>query len=129
MLGLFDTELRPWVYPALTALFLVTCLSPLSLPRAERLWVAAVVGCVVAAYSFTVFFIFYLVWTPADAEQIWGVQGRYFLPVLPAVAIVIAGLIPRGLSPSLLAAVAVGAALLSGGAAVEGILRFDWELF
>ncbi|MDR1778920.1 MAG: DUF2142 domain-containing protein [Clostridiales Family XIII bacterium] len=41
---------------------------------------------IVGVYVLTLF-IFYITWTPVGAAYIQGIQGRYFLPVLPLLAI------------------------------------------
>ncbi len=44
-------------------------------------------------YGAGLYLIAYLVFTPHGAPTIWGVQGRYFAPVLPLLAITVAALI------------------------------------
>jgi hypothetical protein len=123
---LFDTALRPWTYPIISLLVLATCMTPSGLPTGVRLrvWIVAVMTS--AVYCVGIFLIFYLIWTPIDAAQVWGVQGRYFLPVLPALAIAISTAVNRSfvLPP---AATALSAALLSGAASFESIIRVDWN--
>jgi hypothetical protein len=77
---------------------------------------------------FAVYFVCYLVFTPLDAEMVWGVQGRYFVPILSLVAIVVAALVDRAPGERHSAAMAISAAVLSGSASVEAILRTDWNL-
>jgi uncharacterized membrane protein len=74
-----------------------------------------------------VFFIFFLVWTTLDATQIDGVQGRYFVAALPALALGTAALVRRGLSEKIRAAIALAAAALSCAASFEAVLRVDWN--
>lgn len=127
VLGLFDTVLRPWVYPLVALLTAIPFVVPTGLPRNERLRFAA--GAIVTslAYVFTVFLIFYLVWTPVGADAVWGVQGRYLVPVLPLVAIATAMLINRAVDLRVTSLAAISAAVISGAASVEAILRTDWN--
>jgi len=67
------------------------------------------------------------VWTAINATQIDGVQGRYFVPALPAVALATAALVRRGLSENARAAIALAAAALSCAAAFQAVLRVDWN--
>ena len=79
------------------------------------------------SWGMAVILIFYLIWTPVDADQVWGVQGRYFVPVLPLVAVASAALLDRGPDIRITATLAIAAAILSGAGSVEAILRTDWK--
>ncbi|MFL6803681.1 MAG: DUF2142 domain-containing protein [Xanthobacteraceae bacterium] len=128
VLGLLDTVLQPWTYPAITALLAAACMTPMDIGSAQRRPIAALAGLTAAAYVLAVFLIFYLTSTPTDAEQVWGVQGRYFIPALPLLAI--AGcLMNRGLGEHARAVAATASAVLSGFAAAEAILRVDWHIW
>jgi len=129
VLGTFDTVLQYWVYPVVSILVLGTVVTRLQLQSRLRYQAAAAAAVTGLAYIVAVLLIMYLVWTPLGADAIWGVQGRYFVPILPLVAIVIAALVNRGFDERLTATMAISAALLSGGACVEAILGADWKLF
>ena len=126
VLGLFDTVLQHWIYPTVSVLLLCTFLTRLSLAPAVRYQVATVAGITALAYIVVIYFICYLVFTPLDANTVWGVQGRYFVPILSLVAIMVAAAVNRAPDEQLSAALAISAAVLSGGASVEAILRADW---
>ena len=128
VLGLFDTVLQPWVYPMLTALLLGTFFVPLPIAPPARRQVAIVAGFTTLAYVAAVYFICYVAFTPIEAPSVWGVQGRYFIPVLSLVAVVIAALVTRGPDERLTRAMAISAAVLSGSASLEAILRVDWHV-
>jgi uncharacterized membrane protein len=125
VLGLFDTVLRPWVYTAIGWLLAATFVSPFGGGPRLRYGLAAVI--VALVYCFAVVLIFYLIWTPINADQIWGVQGRYFVPVLPLLAIVVAALLNRGPNIGVTASLAVSAAVLAGAGSIDAILRTDWN--
>jgi hypothetical protein len=127
VLGWLDTPLAGWTYPVLTTLMLASFFGPLDTDRATGRRIALACGLAVAGYCFAVFFIFFLVWTALDATQIDGVQGRYFVPALPAVALGTAALVRRGLSENMRAAIALAAAALSCAAAFQAVLRVDWN--
>jgi uncharacterized membrane protein len=128
VMGLFDTLLQNWVYPTLSLLLFAACLTPVDAHFAWRARVAAVAALAAAAYALAVFLIFFLIWTPIDAPAVRGVQGRYFLPCLPLLAVSYA-LFGRGLDERLRAGTAVAAAALSGLMTVEAILRVDWRIW
>jgi uncharacterized membrane protein len=128
VLGLFDIYLLSPVYPMLSILLVAACLTPTTTDWKERRLLAVVSAGTAVAYCLAVYLIFYLKWTPLDAEQIWGVQGRYFLPALPLMAIAASSLGP-GLPERVRAAVAVAGAVIAGLATVEAIARVDWALW
>jgi uncharacterized membrane protein len=126
ILGWLDTELQGWIYPTLSALLVATCVAPLPLEAAMRRRIAAACAVTALAYVLCVYLIFYLVWTPINAQQIWGVQGRYFVVVLAPLAVVAAAMINRGPNATIRAALAVAMATLSGLATIEALLRVNW---
>jgi uncharacterized membrane protein len=126
VLGLFDTVLHAWVYPTLTATLLASFVGRIPSTPAIRLRLALGAAATTLCYAIVVYFICYLVFTPLDADSVWGVQGRYFVPILPLVAIVVAALANRAPVPWLSAALAVFAATLSGVASIVAIIDVDW---
>jgi hypothetical protein len=127
VLGLFDTVLHGWVYPTLTATLFASFVTRLPAAPAMRAQMALTATATIVGYTIAVYFICYLVFTPLDADSVWGVQGRYFVPILPLAAIVVAALVNWSPPPWLAAAIAVGAATLSGLASVAVILEVDWS--
>jgi uncharacterized membrane protein len=128
VLGLFDTVLRSWAYPALSMILFSTFLVRLPLDLAARLRIALLSGVTILAYFVVVYLIAYLVFTPMNADSVWGVQGRYFVPVLPLIALIVATLLNWAPNNQITTALAILASVLSGGACVEAILRIDWKL-
>jgi uncharacterized membrane protein len=126
VLGWLDTGLRGWVYPVVSALLVASLFTPLPLERALRYRIAGAAGLGVASYVVLVYLAFYLTWTPVDAPQIWGVQGRYFVVVLAPLAVAVSALVNRGPGPGLRSAIAIGCATLSGAAIIEALLRVNW---
>lgn len=127
VLGWLDAPLQPWLYPLLTACLVAVLAAPLGGDPATRLRIGCVAAVSVIGYCLAVFMIFYLVWTRIDDWHIYGVQGRYFVPVLPVVAIAVSALLNRGLPQAVQAWIAVVAATVSGGAVVEAVLAADWK--
>jgi hypothetical protein len=73
-----------------------------------------------------VYLIFFLTYTPLDIDHVRGVQGRYFIIVLPAAAIFIAAVVNFELPYGLPAVIATGGSLISGIASVEALFRAHW---
>lgn len=86
-LGWVDTRLPWWLavgYVAvLAALLVVDSGARPALRLGQRAWLAALVAAAAAAIIASQYFVF----TPYRAEFVDGVQGRYFLPLLPALAL------------------------------------------
>src|SRR5262249_25801844 len=127
VLGWLDAPLAGWSYPALTALLVASFVGPLGGDRAPRRRIALVCAPAGLGYCFAGIFIFFLVWTAINATQVDGVQGRYFVPALPVVALGIAALVRRGLPENVRATLALTAAALSCAASVQAVLRVDWN--
>lgn len=109
VLGSLDTVLpRPYHYVARAILLLALAteaIGPGSASRRDRVLLLIVL----LAASGAIFASQYLSWTAVDALVIDGVQGRYFLPLTPAAALMIAGLARR--RPRLRAAALIAIAL------------------
>jgi len=71
-----------WLTVAAT---LVTEKNPLSMPR--RLLAVLVFGLYAALFAITM----YALWCPVGATEVTNFQGRYFVPVLPVLALALAG--------------------------------------
>ena len=126
VLGWLDTPLQDWVYPILTLFLLATFTAPLPLDFRSRYQIAGVAALAVLGYVLAVYLIFYLTWTPLDADIIWGVQGRYFVVVLPLIALCVAALLNWGWGKPTYSGIAMLGSALSGCATIEAILRVYW---
>jgi uncharacterized membrane protein len=73
-----------------------------------------------------VFAIFFVTLTPTTADRILGLQGRYFIAVLPLLAIVLSALVNRG-AGRLAAAAALASTLLSVAVMSEALWRVHWS--
>jgi uncharacterized membrane protein len=93
-----------------------------------RTWIALVAAITAIGYVFAVYFVCYLSFTPLDSDVVWGVQGRYFVPLLPLLAVVVACIGHRGPAERIRAAFAVGIAVFSGSASIVAILAADWKI-
>ena len=127
VLGWRDTRLPEAVYWLLTAMLLATFLERIDLDHATRRRVAAVAALAVLGYCAAVFLIFYLAWTPIATDRVHGIQGRYFTIALPPAAVAIAAFAGRAPRPAaIMAAIGMAAALISGGAMLQAVVRSQW---
>jgi uncharacterized membrane protein len=80
----------------------------------------------VLGYVVVVYLIFFLTYTPLDVDHVRGVQGRYFVIVLPVAAVFVAAMINRELPNGMPSAIAIAGSLLSGTATVEALFQAHW---
>lgn len=126
LLGWLDTELRSWIYPVISVLLaLVFCEAGDGEPGI-RLRVAVISALSAFGYFLALCLIFYLAWTPISFDRIAGMQGRYFIVMLPSLAICAASLLRRGLPETALAGMALAGAIVSGAATIDAIARHEW---
>jgi Predicted membrane protein (DUF2142) len=126
VLGWRDTRLPEAVYWLLTAMLLATFLERIDLDHATRRRVAALAALAALGYCAAVFLIFYLAWTPIATDRVHGIQGRYFTIALPPAAVAIAALAGHSPRQTVMAAIGVAAALISGGAMLQAVVRSQW---
>ena len=88
------------------------------LPPAFRLAAAGVVAATVAGIVLSQ----YLIWSVACGETVEGMQGRYFLPILPLVGLAAGGWFRRPPPPIALAALAV----IGNAVAIATLLVWYW---
>ncbi|MGE0749977.1 MAG: DUF2142 domain-containing protein [Variibacter sp.] len=126
ILGWLDTPLDPWINATFTGLLLVTMLERLEVSAPARIRLVGYSMVTAAGYVVAVLFILFVTWTPPTEEEVWGVQGRYFLCLLPLVAVIVSALCRKGLPESGQASAAIIGGTLSGVACIEAIWRVNW---
>ena len=89
--GWLDVKMRNWTYPVISILLALTFFGKLDIDQGTRLRVGLVAGVTILAYYLLVCLLFFLTFTPSDADRIYGVQGRYFIVLIPLFASVAAG--------------------------------------
>lgn len=116
-LGLLDVFLPRWsTWLMIAALVTLAFFGGARLPRGLRVaWPV-----IVLVAFFVTMFALYLTWTPVGAPRIEGFQGRYLLPVLPALAAALSSRAPRR---AWLLAVLACAALIGNGVAVTALVQ------
>jgi hypothetical protein len=125
VLGWLDTPLVAWVYPATSAMLAASFFEPLRADREVRFRVIVASVMTALAYIVLTLLILFIAITTTAQKTIEGVQGRYFVVVLPLIALVTAATLTRGL-PRFAAGAAIAGALVSGCAVLEAVLRVDW---
>jgi uncharacterized membrane protein len=87
-IGWLDTWFAGWFYQGVGAIFILAVVSAITLRRrraVRTLWSLLVLALAASALMFT----FYLVDTPYSNPTITGFQGRYLLPLLPSLLVVL----------------------------------------
>jgi hypothetical protein len=97
-----------------------------NLDGSTRARVGVIAGLTVVSYIVTVYLIFFLLYTPLNIDDIRGVQGRYFVIILPIATIFLAAIVNIGLPRGVLATIAFSGSLLSGIATFEALWRAHW---
>ena len=128
ILGWQDILLQPWVYFVLTVMLLLVSLQKLNLDGPVRARVAVITGLAVLGYVLMVYLIFFLTYTPLDIDHVRGVQGRYFVIVLPMAAIFLASVTNVDLPRGVLATTSITGSLLSGIVSFTALLGAHWSL-
>ena len=126
VLGYLDTHLFLGFYIAISIALTPVLFDRLELRRGDRVRIAVFSAAMIIAYTVAVFLILYITFTPSTEPQIWGVQGRYFVVILPLVAIILSAIFNCRLPAGMLAGVAIVGALLSGFASLEALWRVNW---
>src|SRR5215211_5064764 len=75
VLGWLDVPLQPFAYPVLPALLLITACAAAEMNEMARLRLTVSHAMAALGYCLAVFLVFYLVWSPLDADNVEGVQG------------------------------------------------------
>ena len=128
VLGWQDIVLQPWIYLVLTLMLSLVCLQKLHLSDALRTRVAVVSALTCIGYIILVYLIFFITYTPVDIDHVRGVQGRYFVIVLPLAAILLAAIANFDLPRGVLAIVAIFGSSLSGIATVQALFQAHWSV-
>jgi uncharacterized membrane protein len=89
VLGFLDTWLPKWIYWSYPFVLILAAL--LDKGRANRLgWLQKIwIVCIVIQVYLLIDLSLYLIWTPPGADTIHGVQGRYFLPLVMPVLLIL----------------------------------------
>jgi uncharacterized membrane protein len=124
--GWLDVRMRSWVYPIVSLLLVLTFFDRLEFGRTTRWKVASIAAFTAFCYCLAVFGTFFITLTPSTAERIHGLQGRYFIVILPLLALGVSAVVNRGLGRAG-APVAIASAFISAAAMMEALWRAHWS--
>jgi len=110
----------------LTLLLMLMPIQKLQLNGATRVRVTLITGLAVLCYVGVVYLIFFLTYTPLDVDHVRGVQGRYFVIVLPVAAVFIAAIMNREMPKGTPAAIAIAGSIIAGTSTVQALLQAHW---
>ncbi|MGO3518277.1 MAG: DUF2142 domain-containing protein [Acetobacter cibinongensis] len=92
VLGWLDTPLPPWFYLSILVIFpaiILVSVSPFlrkeTLPQTKIVSAITIISTLLCIGS--VFLSLYIIWTVVGWPRVEGVQGRYFLPIIPLLAL------------------------------------------
>ncbi len=88
--GWLDTPLPAWMAWLYLVLLLLVALGDAPEGRGPDLRLRLTSAVVVVSFTLAVMTFFFLYWSPLGVGVVFGVQGRYFLPVAPFVVLTIA---------------------------------------
>jgi uncharacterized membrane protein len=126
VLGWLDTRLATGAYALLSALLVVASLDRLQTSAVTRWRIGSTALITAAGYVVLVFLLFFVTSTTVDADRIHGLQGRYFVVLVPLLAATVAAAMPRSPPIGAIAGAAILLAILSAAFILEAVLRRDW---
>ncbi|RMH93342.1 DUF2142 domain-containing protein [Lysobacter pythonis] len=100
ILGWLDTPLPKGAYILAGGLLFISLISDMMGPARIDSSAKLVLGLVFLSYVVGVMLMLWVAWTPVGSKVIEGVQGRYFLPLLPVMGVVLAGMLSSKFSAS-----------------------------
>ncbi len=133
ILGWLDLQLPGWLYGLWGAAVVVAVLSEMvggrGSNRGLRLWDTLLLAAVLAATLIAIVLSQYLSWTPVGNNSVEGVQGRYLLPLVPFVALILPRIgVPGGILARGLGMVAPTAAAIAGSVAMPFLFLYIYYL-
>jgi uncharacterized membrane protein len=123
--GWLDTAMLNWAYPLLSALLLASFIDNSEFSRPVRTRIALVALVTAMIYCVGVLAVFFVTETPTGAARIYGLQGRYFIVVVPVAAVIVSALLNRSLGRGR-SWVAITSSLVSVAAMMEALWRVHW---
>jgi uncharacterized membrane protein len=124
--GWLDVRMRSWTYLLISLLLALTFFAKIDGDHPSRLRVAGVAGTTILAYYLLVCLLFFLAFTPSDADRIYGLQGRYFIVLIPLFALIASAMVNRGFG-RIAELAASASAIISAAAMLEALWRVHWS--
>ncbi len=89
ILGWVDTQLKKWIYQTYLAFLILVCLFDNRKDIRIQVWQKWVSFLCSIGMFVAVLMALYIIWTHYQAAQIDGAQGRYFIPVIPTLTLML----------------------------------------
>jgi uncharacterized membrane protein len=124
--GWLDVEMRSWAYAIISLLLALTFFDKLGADPASRRRVGLTAAATILAYYLLVCLLFYLTFSPSDADRIYGLQGRYFIMLIALFALIVSATVNRRLGV-LAEAAALLCAVVSAAAMLEALWKVHWS--
>lgn len=93
ILGWLDTPLESGTYVGAAAVLVAALVGDMVEKNETSIWVKVLLFCTALAYCAGTLLLLWATWTDPASATIEGVQGRYFLPLLPAIGMSLSGMI------------------------------------
>lgn len=123
--GWLDIKMHSWAYPLISILLALTFLDKIDLDQGSRLRVGLVSGATILAYYLLVCVLFFLTFTPSDADRIYGIQGRYFIVLIPLLALITSAIV-NCRTYQIGKTAALTSAIISAAAMLDAVWRAHW---
>jgi hypothetical protein len=123
--GWLDVPMRNWVYPLISLLLVVTLFDEMNFNWAARSRIAIIAAFTAFSYCVAVACTLFITLTPSTAGRIYGLQGRYFIVILPLLALIVSAIVNRGFGRAS-ALAATTSAVVSAAAMMEALWRVQW---
>jgi uncharacterized membrane protein len=126
ILGWLDMGLHFPAYPVIAVLLILASLGAIKVDGETRRRIAWIAALTTFGYFNFVAYLLFVTSTPTQADRLLGIQGRYYVMLVPLLALVLAAMLRRA-PTRLVPAAAIACALVSSIATVEAVLRSEWR--
>ena len=123
--GWLDTAMQNWAYPLISVFLVASFIDNSGFGRPVRTRIAFVSLMTVMVYCVGVLAVFFVTETPTGAARIYGLQGRYFIVVVPLAAVIVSALLNCSLGRGR-SWVAITSSVVSVAAMAEALWRVHW---
>ena len=124
--GWLDTAMVPWSYSLISILLIVTFFEKIEMSPVIRMRLALLSLVTALVYCVGVFALFFISEMPSEGAQIFGLQGRYFIVVLPLMAMALSTILSWSIGRTA-GLIAVISSFVSMAFISEALWRVHWQ--